>query len=279
MITKLWLGSLAMLALTVSVRADTTLRYTVEGECPTIADTIEISGNLVRANFHTENGDQSTVYDGLEDSLTTLLPAQKKYVQIDADDDALDTADVVENSGKEAADPLQKIRSMMQGQCPDPEKNGSGCAAAPDMHSMLRNIAADQPQFEMRDTGHKKTVAGVDCNVVEVLQDKVKKREVCYALVSELTIPADDREGLGHGLKVMTRYGDARGGVESRFVSSSAQTDPSHGIPVAQTCFDPAGQALGQSTMGISQQAIAPDRFDIPADYTKMAMPDNPSGN
>jgi hypothetical protein len=269
-----------MLALTVSVRADTTLRYTVDGECPTIADTVEVSGNLVRTNFHTESGDQSSVYDGLEDSLTTLLPAQKKYVQIEVDEDALETADdVAENSGKVVTDPLQKIRTMMQGPCTDPEKNGSGCATAPGMHSMLRNIAADQPQFEMRDTGHKKTVAGVDCNVVEVLQDKVKKREVCYALVSELTIPADDREGLGRGLIVMTRYGNAHGGMERRFISTGAQTDLSHGIPVAQTCFDPAGQALGQSTMDISQEAIAPDRFDIPADYTKMMAPDSPSGN
>jgi len=133
--------------------------------------------------------------------------------------------------------------------------------------------------IEMRDTGHKKTVQGVDCNVFEVLENDIKKQEVCYAIAGELPIADDDRKGLARGLKVMARYGQAFTGMAEHIGATPAQAQKPGGLPVAQTCFDPSGQSIGQNALSISQEKVAPDRFDIPSDYSKMTMQDNPANH
>ncbi|HMB43336.1 MAG TPA: hypothetical protein VKM00_05585 [Luteimonas sp.] len=281
MITNLRLSISITLLLAGPVYADTSLHYTVQGDCPAIADSVEISGPLMRIDIQAQGQDSSSIFDGAEDLYTTLLPAQHKYYQVEVDEDALDyTGDVADSTGKYLDNQMQKMQAMLQQQCADLEKKGGSCAAMPDMRSLMQGMAANQPRIEMRDSGHKKSVDGVDCNVFEVLENDIKKQEVCYALAGELPIPEDDRKGLARGLKVMTRYGQAFTGMAGHLGGATpAQAQKPEGLPVAQTCFDPTGQAVGQNALSISQEKIAPDRFDIPSDYSKMSMQDNPANH
>ena len=280
MITNLRLLISATLALASPVCADTTLRFAAEGDCPGIADSVEISGSLMRIDIHAQGQEFSSIFDGAEDLYTTLLPAQHKYQQVEVDEDALDyTGDVADSTGKYLDNQMQKMQAMLQQQCVDLEKKGGSCAAMPDMRSVMQGMAANQPRIEMRDTGHKKTVQGVDCNVFEVLENDIKKQEVCYAIAGELPIADDDRKGLARGLKVMARYGQAFTGMAEHIGATPAQAQKPEGLPVAQTCFDPSGQSIGQNALSISQEKVAPDRFDIPSDYSKMTMQDNPASH
>ena len=109
-----------------------------------------------------------------------------------------------------------------------------------------------------------------------MLENGVKKQEVCYALAEDLPIPEPDRKGLARGLKVMNRYGQAFTGMAAHLGAAPAQTQKPQGLPVAQSCFDAAGKASGQNSVNIAQDKIAPDRFDIPADYSKFSPDDVP---
>jgi hypothetical protein len=144
------------------------------------------------------------------------------------------------------------------------------------MRSLLQGMAAGQPVTELRDAGSKRTVDGVDCNVFEVFENDIKRQEACYAMAAELPIAESDRKGLARGLKVMNRYGDTFTGMAEHLGATRPQPRKPDGLPVAQTCFDGAGRAVGSNAMSISQEKIAPERFDIPAGYSKMSMQDNP---
>jgi hypothetical protein len=277
MMAKLRLGVLSLLAIAGAVDADTTLRYTVEGDCPAIADSVEISGSLMRIDVRAQGEDTASIFDGTEDLFTMLMPAQRKYHQVEVDEDALEyTGDVADSTGKYIDNQMQKMQAMVQQQCAELAKSGGSCAAMPDMRSLLQGMAAGQPVTELRDTGSKKTVDGVDCNVFEVFENDIKRQEVCYAMAAELPIAESDRKGLARGFKVMNRYGDAFTGMAAHLGAGKPQTGKPDGLPVAQTCFDGAGRAVGSNAMSISQEKIAPERFDIPAGYTKMSMQDNP---
>lgn len=276
------LQSCALLALVLgtSAHADTTLHYAVEGNCPAIADAVEISGSLIRIEIHAQGQDYASIFDGGEDLYTTLLPAQRKYYQVEVDEDALDyTGDVADSTGKYIDNQMLKMQTMMQQQCAELEKSGGSCASMPDLRSIMQGMAASSPKLELRDTGHKKTVADVDCGVFEVLEGGVKKKEACYAASADLPLPETDRKGLARGLKAMTRYGQAFEGMATHFGGAGASARMPDGLPIAETCFDSAGQTVGQNSVSISQAAIAPERFDIPADYTRMIVQDNPANH
>jgi len=275
MIDNLRLWSLTTVILAGTASADTTLRYTAQGDCPTIADSVEISGALMRFDVHEQGQEYYSVFDGAEELYTTMIPAQHKYYQVEVDEDALDyTGDVADSAGKYIDNQMQKMQAMMQQQCADLQRNGGSCAAMPDMRSMIQAMAASQPRTEVRDSGQKKTVDGIACSVFEMLENGVKKQEVCYALPEDLPIPEPDRKGLARGMKVMNRYGQAFTGMAAHLGAAPAQKP--QGLPIAQSCFDPVGKASGQATISIAQDKIAPERFDIPSDYSKLSSQDSP---
>jgi len=277
MITNSRTWTLGISLLAASAHADTTIHYMAQGDCPAIADSVEISGPLVRIDGHEQGQDYYSVFDGDEDLFTTMMPAQHKYAQIEVDEDALDyTGDVADSTGKYMDNQMKKMQAMMQQQCAELEKSGRSCAAMPDMRSLMQTMAAKSPTTETSDTGQKKTIAGVDCEVFAVLENDVKKQEVCYANPTELPIPEPDRKGLARGLKALNKYGQAFTGLAEHLGVKPKGRAPD-GLPVAQTCFDPAGQSVGQNALEIKPDKIAAERFDIPPGYSKMTMqPDAP---
>ena len=277
MMTNLRLSIMALLAIAGSAGADTTIRYSVEGDCPAIADSVEVSGPLMRIDIHAQGQDVASIFDGVEELFTTLMPAQRKYHQVEVDEDALEyTGDVADSTGKYVDNQMRKMQAMVQQQCVELEKSGGNCATMPDMRSLLQGMAAGQPVTELRATGAKKTVDGVDCNVFEVFENDVKRQEACYANAGELPIADSDRKGLARGLKAMNRYGDTFTGMAEHLGVTRSQPRKPDGLPVAQTCYDSAGHPVGSNAMNISQEKIAPERFDIPAGYSKMSMQGNP---
>lgn len=276
---KLRFGAVATLLLTLPVMADTTLHYTVQGECPALADSVQVSGSLMRLDEHAGNQDRVSIFDGIDDVYTTLSPQRHQYRQVEVDEDAADDDDdVADNSRQHMDNRMQKVQGLLQKQCA--QNPGGACAAMPDPHSLLQSISSAKPRVELHDLGHTKSVAGANCNVYELTENGIKTREVCYAQVSELPIPADDREGLGRGLQALNEYDKARGGmIDQVGATSHGSADQPQGFPMAQTCFDASGQTLGQAAADISQEAIAADRFDIPTDYTKATALEDPGGN
>jgi hypothetical protein len=277
MIDNLRLWSLTTVILAGTASADTTLRYTAQGDCPAIADSVEISGALMRFDVHEQGQEYYSVFDGDEGQYTTMMPAQHKYHQVEVDE-ALDTAGgVADNADTYIDSQMQKMQAKVQQQCADLQRNSGTCAPMPDMSSTIQAVAASQPRTEVRDSGQRKTVAGVACSVFEMLENGVKKQEVCYAQPEDLPIPDPDRKGLALGLKVMNRYGRAFTGTAVHLAAAPVQAQTPQGLPVAQSCFDAAGKASGQNSVSIAQDKIAPERFDIPSDYSKLSPQDSPA--
>ena len=138
MIGNLRLWSLTTVIWAGAASADTTLRYTAQGDCPAIADSVEISGALIRFDVHELGEEYYSVFDGAEELYTTMLPAQHKYAQVEVDEDALDyTGDVADSAGKYVDNQMQKMQAMLP-----PASRGPSCATAGRRRPSMASLAA-----------------------------------------------------------------------------------------------------------------------------------------
>ena len=110
-----------------SARADATIDYVREGDCPLPMDALRISGSQLR--FDTAQG--SGLYDGLDDTVVYLDHERRSFHTMEVDADAAEyTADVASSTLKYADRELAKAQKQIEQMCADARAGGSEGAVA-----------------------------------------------------------------------------------------------------------------------------------------------------
>jgi hypothetical protein len=241
--------------------ADSHLDYATQGACPALFRSIEIAGPRLRIEVEPAQGEPiSSIFDGDEDLVTTLIPSQHKVMRMEVDDDAADyTGDVARSSMTYVDRQMEKAMALMREQC----KHG-GCPQMPDLGALMGRAAVDP--ITARDTGQADTVGGVACTWREWVRDGAVVRRECLADIAALPLPEADRAGLLRGMRVMMRYGNAYAPVRDRFATEAEPVPPAAQLPIVQQCFAD-GAPTGSVTLDAREAPVDPARFEVPAGY------------
>ena len=281
-----YLAALCCFAVSGAAWADTRIAYTVEGSCPTFADSIEISGSRMRIDMRLDGMAMSSLFDGEEDTVTSLMHEQKQFHQTEVDEDAADyTADVMGSTMIYVDKQMDAAMAQMKKQCEQMKAQSRGrnvvsaCDNMPDMRSMMESAMgpADQAKPEMRETGRQDAVAGGTCRWTEVWRGEHKLREQCDADIVSLPLPDGDRGSFARGVRVLMSYGDAMRPVVDRFGMADKDpipVPPQGKITLAGACFDASGERVGRFAADIAVGPLDPQRFQVPADYSSMLQPE-----
>lgn len=278
-----YLAALCWLAASGTALADTRIAYVVEGNCPALADSVEISGSRMRIDMRLDGQRMSSLFDGEEDTVTSLMHEQKQFHETEVDEDAADyTADVMGSTMIHVDKQMEAVMAQMKQSCEQMKAQSRGrgsvvsaCDSMPNMRSMMESALgpANQAKIEMRETGRDDTIAGSACRWMEAWQGEYKLREQCDAEIATMPLPDGDRGGFARGVRVLMSYGDAMKPVVDRFGMGDRNPVP---VPakgrftLAANCFDAAGERVGHFAADIAVGALDPLRFQVPADYTSM---------
>jgi hypothetical protein len=257
-------GRAAALALAAScgvAHADSRIDYASTGTCPVLFRSIEVAGPRLRIEVEPAGGEPLTsIFDGDEDLVTTLIPSQRRFMRIEVDADAADySGDVVTSTVTYMDRQMAKAMEAMREQC----KHGS-CEGMPDFAALMARPPANP--VTTRDLAATDIVDGVACAWREWVQGGAVVRRECLADIAVLPLPDADRAGLRRGMRVMTRYGDSMGAIRDRFGADPQPATPAGQLPVVQQCFA-GGVAAGTVTLAAREAPVDPARFEVPAGY------------
>lgn len=276
--------ALSCLAVCGAAFADARIVFTVEGSCRALADSIEISGSQMRIDMRLDGQSMSSLFDGEEDTVTSLMHEQKQFHLTEVDEDAADyTADVMGSTMTYVDKQMDAAMAQMKKQCEQMKAQSRGrnvvtaCDNMPDVRSMMESAigSPNQAKPELRETGRADTVAGATCRWTEVWQGDRKLREQCDAEVAALPLPDRDRGGFARGIRVLTSYGDAMKPVVDRFGMGDKDpvpVPPKGKFTLAGLCFDAGSQLAGRFSAEIAVGPIDPQRFQVPSGYASMVQ-------
>ena len=246
--------------------AGSRLDYATEGTCPVLFRSIEIAGPRLRIEVEPTGGEPlSSIFDGDEDMVTTLIPSQRRFMRQEVDADAADyTGDVASSSVVYMDRQMAKVEEEMRKNC----KNGA-CGQMPDIAALMQ-----RPQGTPITTraGAADTIGGLACTWREWMRDGAVMRRECLADIASLPLPDADRAGLRRGMRVMTNYGNAMGAIRDRWLGMVEPMTPMGQLPVAQQCFSD-GAATGSISMTMREAPVDPLRFEVPAGYAPAMGP------
>lgn len=273
----------ACFAVSGAAFADARIAYAVEGSCKALADSIEISGSRMRIDMRMDGQVMSSLFDGEEDTVTSLMHDQKQFHEMEVDEDAADyTADVMGSTMTYVDKQMDAAMAQMKKQCEQMKSQSRGrgsvstpCDNMPDLRSMMASAMgpANQAKPELRETSREDAIAGATCRWTEVWQGELKLREQCDADIVSLPLPDGDRGSFARGMRVLTSYGDAMKPAVDRFAAANQDTvpvPPKGKMTLAGNCFDANGERVGHYAADITVGSIDPQRFQVPAGYTAM---------
>lgn len=273
---------ISFLALVSGVsQADTSLIYPQQAQCKSNVLALQISGSRTRYDSVSENQPYSMLFDGTEDIITTLDHSNRRYHQVEVDEDALDyNKDVMSSAGTFMGNQMQNLQAQMKQQCAQMEKQGMSCPNM-DLSSIMQSaqVMAGQnaSKIELRPGDKNKTVAGMACKTYERYENGRKQSEECYIEPKDLVMSEKDKKYLLRNMKVMTHYALSFAGLSEKLnivdKQAPAQPDPADkDILLSQVCFAPDGSEVGRIEVQVSNAAIDEASFDIPAGYQVMSM-------
>jgi hypothetical protein len=249
--------------------ADARLEFTTQGACPTHFRAIDVAGPRLRIELEPPGGEPLvSIFDGDEDLVTTLIPSQRRFMRIEADDDAADYAgDVVTSSMTHMDKQLAKAQEVMREQC----KRGQ-CPQIPGFESMMGTGRGPVDPITTRDTGEAGSADGIACTWREWVRAEGVVRRECLADIATLPMGDRDRAGLRRGMRVMLNFGKSMGAFRDRFLVDADPDPPMGKLRVAQVCFA-GGVESGRATATVVQASVDPLRFEVPADYVPAMGP------
>jgi len=236
---------------------------------PVLFRSIEIAGPRLRFELEPPGaGPMASIFDGDEDLVTTLLPAQRTFMRMEVDADAADySGDVATSSVKYMDRQMAEAMKQIEAQC-----RGQNCPQIPDLQAMMRAAMPTSPPIEARATADTGTVAGVACQWREWVQAGAVVRRECLADIADLPLPAADVAGLRRGMRVMTNFGAAYSPIRDRFGLAPEPPPPAGQLAVAQVCLGSGGEA-GKAEVSLREAPVDPLRFEVPAGYVPAMGP------
>ena len=272
----------SLLALVAGVsRADTSLVYPQQAQCKSSLLALQISGSKTRYDSVSENQPYSTLFDGSEDIITTLDHPNRRYHQVEVDEDALDyNKDVMSSAGTYVGNQMQSLQAQMKQQCVEMAKQGISCPDM-DLSSIMQSAQAMTNQqaskMELRPSETTNTVAGMPCKTFDRYENDKKESEECYVEPKDMVMSDIDKKYFLRNMKVMTHYALSFAGLSEKLSivdkQGSAQSDPADkAILLSKICFSPDGGEVGRIEVQVSNAAIDEASFDIPAGYQVMSM-------
>ena len=273
---------ISLLALVPGVsRADTSLIYPQQTQCKSNVLALQISGSKTRYDSVSENQPYSMLFDGSEDIITTLDHSNRRYYQVEVDEDALDyNKDVMSSAGTFMANQMQSLQAQMKQQCAQMQKQGISCPDM-DLSSMMQNAQAMTNQqasrMELRPSETTNIFAGMSCKTFDRYENDIKKSEECYVEPKDMVMSNIDKKYFLRNMKVMTHYALSFAGLSEKLSNvdkqAPAQSDPADkDILLSKICFAPDGSEVGRIEVQVSNAAIDEASFDIPAGYQVMSM-------
>ena len=221
------------------------------------------------------------LFDGSEDIITTLDHPNRRYHQVEVDEDALDyNKDVMSSAGTYVGNQMQSLQAQMKQQCAQMQKQGISCPDM-DLSSMMQNAQAMTNQqasrMELRPSETTNTVAGMPCKTFDRYENDIKKSKECYVEPKDMVMSDIDKKYFLRNMKVMTHYALSFAGLSEKLSNvdkqAPAQSDPAgKAILLSKICFSPDGGEVGRIEVQVSNAAIDEASFDIPAGYQVMSM-------
>ena len=272
----------ASLLLTSGVAsADVSLVYPQQVACKSTMTTIQISGSRMRMDSEMDSKKYSMLFDGMEDTITTLDHSSRQYHQTEVDEDALDyNKDVMSSTGKYIDKQMNAVQAQMKQQCAQMEEQGFSCPNM-DLSSLMQNAQAmmgqSTPQMEIKASDKTQIVAGMACKTFERFENGIRASEECYVEQKDMPMPDKDKKYLLRNMKVMLHYADTFTGLSEKLkmanTEKSSSPDPANSnVLLSKICYMPDGSEAGQVVVQISNVTIDASSFDIPAGYQVMNM-------
>ena len=262
-------------------QADTSLVYPQQAQCKSSLLALQISGSKTRYDSVSENQPYSMLFDGSEDIITTLDHPNRRYHQVEVDEDALDyNKDVMSSAGTYVGNQMQSLQAQMKQQCAEMAKQGISCPDM-DLSSIMQSAQAMTNQqaskMELRPSETTNTVVGMPCKTFERYENDNKESEECYVEPKDMVMSDSDKKYFLRNMKVMTHYALSFAGLSEKLSivdkQRSAQSDPADkDILLSKICFSPDGSEVGRIEVQVSNAAIDEASFDIPAGYQVMSM-------
>ena len=273
---------ISLLALVAGVsRADTSLVYPQQAQCKSSLLALQISGSKTRYDGVSENQPYSMLFDGSEDIITTLDHSNRRYYQVEVDEDALDyNKDVMSSAGTFMGNQMQSLQAQMKQQCAEMAKQGISCPNM-DLSSIMQSAQAmtglHASKIELRPSETTNTFAGMSCKTFDRYENDIKESEECYVEPKDMVMPDIDKKYFLRNMKVMTHYALSFAGLSEKLSivdkQGSAQSDPADkDILLSKICFSPDGSEVGRIEVQVGNAATDKASFDIPAGYQVMSM-------
>lgn len=252
----------AMVVFACTIRADNTLSYAGLGKegKPGEAQKMMIKGNKVRVDV--PGGKNSMIFDADADTIYILELEAKKYMEMDPEMFSKLTAGISAMQAQLQA----KLASL-------PEAQRAQMAA---MMSKLGQGMLDGgkvPEIKHVETGRKEKVGDYDAEVVEVMEDGVKTA-VFYVVSRESLDVGETEYGVLQKFQVfiekMTK--SLPGGLKQKMKLQALMAKQNR-LPVRVDEVE--GEVVTQSNqlVEVSNEKLAGELFEIPADFEKREMP------
>jgi hypothetical protein len=123
-------------------------------------------------------------------------------------------------------------------------------------------------------TDEKRTVAGMQCQVIEARLGKVVVERRCEA-APDAVPPLDPRDAKGFARSVarLNKMADTWRPLGQQVAGEVMPDDSRKGIVAEKICYaDDTGEEIGRATLKVQSGGVASDAFDVPAGYRPAGM-------
>jgi hypothetical protein len=224
--------------------------------------TLYLEGNRIRVESEAARGGQVFIFDGDKDVFYMIEPASKSYREMtraDLEKMAAQVTDVMAQMQEKLKNLPPEQRAMVEQMM---KKRGIG-AASPAPALTFKKVAS----------GRK--VNQWSCDLYEGSAGDVKAWEVCAAEPSALGLSASDFAALTELAGFFK--GLLPGGSDQMFRVAAVDEQGYSGVPVSRVMFQ-NGQPQGRFELtDVRRESVPPTLFEVPAGFTKQAMPTMPA--
>lgn len=229
--------------------------------------TVIVDGGALRLDARGAAADEagSLIFRREAGAMIALDHSRREYFLLDRE--TIDSIAIQMDSA------MQQMQQMLADLPPDQR-----AAAEQAMQQRMSMVSQDIRPRRVTKTGERESVNGYDCEIVDVLEDGVKTRDMCvtpWASLEggeEFATAMVDMAGFFEELReTFSRGGMDMMGSRSDVFSHMREID---GFPARSRDYDANGVLINETTLVSSEQRdVDPASFQPPADYSQQQLP------